>query len=716
MTNPRGPSRSSPQNSLLKLLANEFPDAHQAYELFDEFLRNQTYRRTFCLKLIDIAKQRTEGSWDIRRLATLMAEHQILKLNPDNLEDFDAVLTQLTLKERGLEQEIDAAVLREGYSTTELCNFVPEFRRKLARLDRVHKKIRGRKTPDSTLREFIELSRHDCKLSLARYLFTPEDVVNEILRQMQITEGVKDLDIDQPHFVYAELAQALNLLPEFEARILKGLSEVSKIYWVAETTSSKINSLVEYPVTTVVLVIKPPGSDIEFEIKRAGRRGNNVLSVVSSRNGNSIPPSHRLDGGSMQWLLRYEAHNASKLRAIYRLVHGTEAPMPTYISRTTVFSVPVRDGEEATFRYFTEARIFGEGFRQMRVAMEAAVAALEEEEGQNLPELPGDMALTAEFLSHVAPAQAILSGTSSFRVDKLATYLSGEGAERYFKDYLAVDYGEQDKKGFADELLDEVLGVYQPPVVAYENFEQYLEAAFSGTQNRARADQIFLSLVGQIAKFWGTLLAVRGHSHGESFVARNVGIRSVWNQAEWRVRIIFMDHDGLSLPELENGHFFAQNGLQGMIVDERHIWGRANPDLFPVSLLGCLQRIYRVGSELEAQAQSLAMVELKAAYRKTQQALLTNQEMRAFFSQVFISRLFDWDTFVTGYLKKQDNLRLNATWEKEMKKMLAAKGYDRDAVAYYTKAAERYRGFLERTSFLFDDSSEEFALDQPEEE
>ena len=110
----------------------------------------------------------------------------------------------------------------------------------------------------------------------------------------------------QPQFIDAETAHALKQLPDFEAAILRLLCEGQKIYWVAERTSSRINSLVEYPLTTVVLVIKPPGSEIEFELKRAGRRGNNPLSVVFRRNGYRVPLPHRLDGGSMQWLLRYE--------------------------------------------------------------------------------------------------------------------------------------------------------------------------------------------------------------------------------------------------------------------------------------------------------------------------------------------------------------------------------------------------------------------------
>ena len=662
-------------------------------DLLDEFLRHRTFEKSFCRKLINLARQRAVV-WETRCLAILMAEHQVLKLNPDDLEAFDWLFTELKLKTPGA---LKPALLKDGYSTTELRPFIKQFQQRLARLDRVHGRIRGTNTSEAALREFVALSRNECKLTLARYLFTPEEVVDRIVKEVQTTDGVKDLDVTQPQFMDAEIARALKRLPDFEAAILRLLCEGQKTYWVGDRTSSRINSLVEYPLTTVVLVIKPPGSDIEFELKRAGRRGNNPLNVVFRRNGYKVPTPHRLDGGSMQWLLRYEARAAAKFQVIYRLVHGSDAPLPGYVARTTVFSIPTRHGPVAAFRYFGDPQIFGKsGFQEMRGAMKDAVVALKKEEGENLPAVAGEMGVTAEFLSHVAPGQAILTGTSSFRIDKLGLYLSAYGAQKYFNDWLGVSFAKADAKQFADALLEEVLGVYDPPEVAFIDYGGYVDAAFAVPSNRARADEIFLNLVRELATVWGTLLGARGYSRGESFVARNVGLRSVWEQGQWKVKLIFMDHDALTLPDLENGHFFAQTALTSMLLDERHIWGRANPALFPVSLVGYLISIYRIGSELETRAQALAEHELKAAYEKTQEALLNDQRMRAFFGDTFLSRLFDWDRFAHGYLNGQTK-----TWKGEMKKLFAEKGYEADAFDYYTQAADKGRGFLDRNRFLF---------------
>src|SRR6185295_14121333 len=87
-------------------------------DLVDEFLALRTYHHAFCLKLFELGKN-PSMSWDIRRLAILMAENQILQLQPDQLELFDGVFRELRLKRLGLHNPIAASVLKEGYSTTE---------------------------------------------------------------------------------------------------------------------------------------------------------------------------------------------------------------------------------------------------------------------------------------------------------------------------------------------------------------------------------------------------------------------------------------------------------------------------------------------------------------------------------------------------------------------------------------------------------------------
>jgi len=69
-------------------------------DLVDEFLAHRTYQHAFCLKLLELGRN-PSASWDTRRMAILMAENQILQLQPDNVAEFDALFSELRLKQPG---------------------------------------------------------------------------------------------------------------------------------------------------------------------------------------------------------------------------------------------------------------------------------------------------------------------------------------------------------------------------------------------------------------------------------------------------------------------------------------------------------------------------------------------------------------------------------------------------------------------------------------
>ncbi len=699
MKNARTLARTPAQTRLFNFLASEFHNPSQVFELVDDFLERRSYDAAFCKKLIALGKQRRGIPWNLRRLASLILENQILKIDPEDLKTFDSLLVQLNLKRAGVERPLVDSVLKEGYSSTELRRFVPEFRRKLERLGRVHNRIKGRRTSRAALRDFFSVSRQHCKLSVARYLFTPAEIVDEILNQVKDSDGVKDLDLSEAPFIKDEVTRSIDLLPDYEAEILQRLRETSRIYWVSERTSSRLNSLVEYPLTTVVLVVKPPGSEVEFEIKRAGLRGENSLNIVFARNRFTVPPSHRLNGGSMQWLLRYEADAATRLGRAYRLVHETEAPIPAYVARSMVYSIPRGNSEVRMMDYFTDRNAFGPGFNQMRAAMRDCVAAFADEGHFKLPDLPDGLGLTAQFIGQVTPGQAIISGTTAFRLDKLEAYLSNRGPLLYFEG-LGVSYTAEDARELADNVLEEVLGVYHPPEIPYRNHEQYVSAALAVPANRARADEVYLSLVDQIAKFWGTLLSLRIHTRGESFVARNVGLKSYWDSGEWKVKIIFMDHDAVTLHGPSEHFFYADSAIPTMTLDESYIWSR-NPRHFPGSDLGYLQRIYRIRKPIDRKGEAIAREGLKNAYTKTRNALQTNQRLRSLFHKRFLDRLLDWDIFVDGYLALNGNDEATRVWKKQMRDRLEARGYKSGAVERMGETVEKNRDFLEKYAFLF---------------
>jgi hypothetical protein len=692
----RTPLNIARPQRLVRFLANEFDSRPDVHELFSEFLSHRSFNQSFFSKLVTVARDRICTPWPTRRIAVLMLEHQVLRIPPHDLRQFSFVLHQLNLKQSpAVNAEVAESVLKEGYTTTNLQQFIDQFRRRLERLNRIHSRIKGWTTSQAAVRHFIELSRQECRLTLARYLFTPDEVVEEILRHVLMSDGIEDLTNQQPLWVQAETERALERMPDFEAAILKRLADSSRIYWVSADTSSEINSLVEYPLSTVVLVFKLPGSDIEFEIKRAGKRPPFALGVIHSRNGYLVAPSHRLDGGNMLWLLRHEAIAATRLGIIYRLVHDERAPLPTYVSRSSIHSIPTCSGEVQTVNYFTDPAVFGDAFDEMRAAMHASVAAFTAEGYMNLPDLQGDLGLTAQFLSTVVPGQAILNGTSSFRVDKLAAYLAPDGAARHFGRFSNSEVSRDRARALADTLLEEVLGVYQPPVT-YRNYGEYLTAAFAVPDNRLKANSVYQSLLQQIGKLWGTLMGIKGYSKGESFVARNLGLRSVWEDGQWRVRIISMDHDSLVIPELQEKDFCAGNALDGMRLDEIYTWGLPGGMLGTV---GHLRNLYRIDNDVHDDAQQLAKIATKQAYQKTQRELARNQELRKLFDPVFIDRLPVWNRLVRSFLRTSPTTA--AKWHEKTRRLLNATGYGDNEVNDYLNALAANRPFLERQAFLF---------------
>lgn len=689
-------------DSSFSVLKNEFDDPPEVYSLFDEFFQHEVYDRPYVLKLLGTAKGENGDSWKIRRLAALMLEHQIVSLPVGNIQEFDFLFTCLNLKpSEGIRSPLNNSVLKEGYSTTCLGDFVNEFRRKLERQDRILGQIKGQRTSASALREFIHLSRRECRLSLARYLWTPEEVVQRILKQVRVSRGVPDRRRMLHPYTEREVERTLSTMPNFEAEIFRSLQTTSKIFWVSDSTSAELDSLVEYPLTTVVLVIKPPGSELEFELKRAGVRGDNPLDVIYERDGEPVPVTHRLHAGSMGEYLRWEASAAAIFSRIYRLLHGTEAPVSKTLSVSTIYTIPRREGEEHILRYFTDRRVFGDRFPGMRTAMADSIEAFTNERDWTPPNLSGELGLTAQFLSLLAPGQACLVGTTSYRLDRLSRYLSAEGPQQYFKDGLGVEYSDLDARQFIDEILDEVLGVYVPPKVDYQHPEQYLEQAFTVPPNRIRANNIYLGLMRQVGTFWGTLLAIKGFTRGESFVGRNVGLKAVWENGEWIVKIIFMDHDDMDIAGKNAREFYPRAVFSAIADDELYIFGGIYCGERIKGEVEFLQEIYRIDEEVGEEGAVAIRQALRSAYQQTQKELLGNPQLRSYFNEAFLERIIDWDAIVVKYLKAKVDPAAIDSWKAETKTFLSSRGCAEWLIDDYFLTVDSFDDFLTRYSFLY---------------
>lgn len=675
---------------LFEVLRLEFAGDERAVDLFRQFLECATYSRQFVWLLIDVARGTLRDSWEVRQLATLMLQEHLLALDASNTAEFSLILQQLGLPAR-LDGKFPKSVFQEGYSCRDLAGFVREFRRRLTRPRCAVRPRSRRMITGDNVREFVQQSRQDCKLALARYLFAPDEVVARIHAQVKLRSGMP-LALDYG-LAQDEARQVVHDLPDYEAAILRLLQSDTQVFWVADETPSKLNALVEYPLGTVVLVVKPPGSHFEFELKRAGRRGDHPLSVRSH-----VPPSHRLDGGSMVSALQWDAEQTARFGHLYRHVHGVRAPLSRIVNLLGKSDVPVGKGECPIIEFLTNRAIYGAGYDEMRKAMAIVVECFREERGNIAPRIPGDYGLTTQFFAFAGPAQATICGSSSFRLDLLAKYLSSDGPVEYFTRGLKVEYQALAAKRLADDVLDEVLGVYRPPDVEYRDHEQYVAAALAVPKNRAQADANYGNLLKQIGTMWGTLMAARGYSFGESFVARNVGLRTIWSRGRWWVRLVFQDHDNLVFPDGDQTGYWPQTAIPATELDDCFIVDKPGGASLNCELT-CLQRIYRVAPARVEKGRKQLRGAMKRAYVRTQQVIRSNPQQSR-IDKRFAERLRDWDTIARHYVARNGSSN-GQDWKSRVQKFLEKRGYSGRSIEEHCRALEQHGSFVEKYSFLY---------------
>jgi hypothetical protein len=653
--------------------------------LLKRFLDSSSYNRHFSLELIGIGKSPYAADWETRCLAALMLETYFLRIPSQCISE---------------QQWLAAAA---GFPDD--APSVRSLRRRASRLSYLHRRMKGSSTEPEAVQDFLHVAAQPCRLSFARRFFRADEIAGRILASVRTSQGMRDesAGCEDPEGVSAE---PLANLPPLEREIAAALSEDQNAYWVAEATPSGINSLVEYPPGTIVLVIKPPGSDLELEIKRVGLRGPHVLSVQFESAGKPVPWAHRLKGGSAGCMIENEARGTRRVEALYRAVQRAEAPISRVLCMHMVHTLPGCEEEAGLLAYFTEREKFGSGFDEMRAAMALSVEAFEKED--EALDLPGDLGLTVRFLKHLSPKQALLSGTSSFRLDTLARYLSPEGPDFYFRQGLKRDYTLSEARRFADDVLSEVLGSYTPPRVPYVGHAQYVSLALQA--NRRRADRAYLSLMRQIGTFWGTLAGLGAYSMGEIFVARNVGLRSRFIRDRWRVRICFMDHDNTVAPWNGCGEFDPLIAVQGMRNDARFIVDESFSLELARGEVACLRRIYQPDAEVSAAGGVALFDAARLACQKSKAAIKTSDEVRKLLDPAFIQSKADWDELVTSWLRHDGSRdEVSVEWEASAKLALAAKGFDDAKAASYIQVIRKEHAFLSGFEFLYDSGYNDFS-------
>jgi hypothetical protein len=371
-----------------------------------------------------------------------------------------------------------------------------------------------------------------------------------------------------------------------------------------------------------------------------------------------------------------------------------------YIAR--VYGVATPDGEADILDYFTSKRVFGKRYTDMRWTMRQVVKTLVGHAKETFEEPANDMMLTGSFIGRIKPAQAIQVGTTSFRLDRIERYLGAKGAERYFKEGLRIDYDAEDARRFADEILDEVLCEYEPPHVTWRSHAQYVAAAFRVPANRARANRNFVSVLEQLGRFWGTLMGVRGHAQGESFVARNAGLRTVWADGRWQLRLVLMDHDSMAFASVGADMYRPRRSVKNQAKDAKYVLGGCfNRDRKVRGDIAYLRDIFRTSKWTERQGMAAFRAAMKNAYETTQAAVLGKPELARFFRAPFIERFRDWDELVSSYLQTPQTRSARTAWKAASRELLKSRGYPAEHIDEHVGTVTEQAKFLRRIGFLF---------------
>ncbi|HEX9985243.1 MAG TPA: hypothetical protein VGF69_18440 [Thermoanaerobaculia bacterium] len=648
-----------------------------------------SYARKAALEVESIAR---DGAmpWQVRRIAALLFETLLSRIDASATSERRFWLDRLGMTDAD-------ELARQGYTRDEPLE--TQVWRRLARFGRIHRLPLAARRSDRALHDFLHAARGECRLAFSRFLWTPDEVIGRIERDVRRSTGVRDI---ANHGRFAdESAHAINSLPALERAIVEHLGNNAVIRWAALSTQSTLNALVEQPIGTVVLTVKPPGSSVEIEIKRAGLIRDLPLEVVWARNNYILPSSHHLDGGAMHQLLAYEAENSAFFSYIFRAIHGFDASMSRTLYLATVFTIATPKGESDLIEYFTDRRVFGDKYDLMRWNMYEVVKTLAGYEKEQFVEPFNDVALTGSFIGKVKPAQAVQIGTTAFRLERLQRYLSPSGPEHYFRRGLKKDYTPDDARRMVDELLDEVLGQYEPPAVTWRSHQQYVEAAFRVPANRRRANTGYLSAVEHLGRFWGTLLALRAYTRGETFVVRNAGLRSVWRDGKWQVELVLMDHDSLTFASIGAANYRPRDTMANTVKDLKHIFGGVFGTHSVRGELWFLRDIFHIGPTVRRRGMEVLRAAMKGAYDRTHDAMRTDPQLSRHFHESFLRNLRDFDQLVAAYVRTPANRAARKAWREEWYAYLRGRGYNDNLAEEHLKTVTIEAQFLRRLAFLF---------------
>jgi hypothetical protein len=185
-------------------------------------------------------------------------------------------------------------------------------------------------------------------------------------------------------------------------------------------------------------------------------------------------------------------------------------------------------------------------------------------------------------------------------------------------------------------------------------------------------------------------------------VPRNVGLKPVWADGAWQVRIVFMDHEQTEVAGGRLHQFEPRLAVPGMHKDWAHILGgKIARQVWP-GTLAVLGEIYRIDPARRLAARAALIQATRAAYRRTIAAMRQDPAVAGHFQPGFVAGVPAWDRIVAHYRARRGDLRARRAWPAALRRELRSLGLDTPAVVrQYRRAIRRHGWWLRRCVYLF---------------
>src|SRR5262249_27366979 len=159
-----------------------------------------------------------------------------------------------------------------------------------------------------------------------------------------------------------------------------------------------------------------------------------------------------------------------------------------------------------------------------------------------------------------------------------------------------------------------------------------------------------------------------------------VGLKSVWADGDWRVQIVFMDHELTNVVGKRVRYFQPRTGLPGMHKDLVHILGGELGGRVWPGTLATLISIYRVDRARAAEARAMLIEDMQRAYRITLARMRDDADVRSQFRATFIDPLRAWDAVVAIYRGSRIGARQRSQWKGRVRRVLSAHGMEESLI------------------------------------